>query len=41
MSPAEAKREGKPAALQIADPDLFDAVIEAKDARLDAVRGQR
>jgi hypothetical protein len=30
---AEAKREGKPAALQNLDADLFDAVIAAKDKR--------
>lgn len=38
---AEAKREGKPAAVQNADPDLFDALIAAKDRRLDEARGSR
>jgi hypothetical protein len=35
---AEAKREGKPAALQNLDADLFDAVIEAKDKRFDGLK---
>jgi hypothetical protein len=38
---AEAKREGKTAALQNANPDLFDDVIAAKERRLDAGRGSR
>lgn len=38
---AEAKREGKTAALQHADPDLFDAIIDAKERRLDALKGGR
>jgi hypothetical protein len=38
---AEAKREGKTAALQNADPGLFDDVIAAKERRLDATRGGR
>jgi hypothetical protein len=37
---AEAKRAGKPAAVQNADPDLFDALIAAKDKRLDEARGR-
>jgi hypothetical protein len=38
---AEAKREGKVAALQHTDPDLFDSVTDAKDRRFDAMRGGR
>jgi hypothetical protein len=38
---AEAKREGKVAALEHADRDLFDTVTRAKDRRLDALKGGR
>lgn len=38
---AEAKREGKSAALQNSDPDLFDAIIDAKDKRFDVLRAAR